>query len=200
MSFINAIFTAAFDNNLVFTQVIGLVSVIVLAGRPFDAVRSGCVLGLATAASGVLGSALYAGFLAPWGTAYFAPGVLAVLNAAIVFGAAAVMSRGLAGTDRLAALRRGGLLSVSGALLGVTLSGSVAVDAGTATAETLMGTAIGAGVGVFLAVTLFALVRDRVDDALVPKALRGLPLSLVTASLMALAFSGVAGIAGGMFA
>ncbi|MBE6469909.1 MAG: hypothetical protein E7001_08215 [Coriobacteriaceae bacterium] len=200
MSLINAIFTAAFDNNLVFTQVIGLVSVIILAGRPFDAVRFGCLLGLATAASGILGSALYAGFLAPWGTAYFAPAVIAVLNAAIVYAASAVMSCGLAGADRLAALRRGGMLSASAALLGVTLSNTVAFDAGTATAETLMGTAIGSGAGVFLAVVLFALVRQRVDDALVPKALRGLPISLVTASLMALAFSGVAGIAGGMFA
>ena len=36
-------------------------------------------------------------------------------------------------------------------------------------------------------------------DTLVPGVLRGLPISLVTASLMALAFTGVAGIAGGMF-
>lgn len=200
MSFINAIFTAALDNNLVFTQVIGLLSVIVLAGRPTEALRYAGLLGLATATSGVLGSALYAGFLAPWGTGYFAPAVLVVLNAAIVFGAAAVMARGLSAAERLEALRRATIPAVSSALLGVSLANAVAADAGTATVEGLMGTAIGSGIGVFLAVALFSLIRNRVDDTLVPRALRGLPISLVTASLMALAFSGVAGIAGGMFA
>ena len=56
-----------------------------------------------------------------------------------------------------------------------------------------------AGLGVLLAVVLFAFVRDRIDERLVPAALRGLPITLVTASLMALAFTGVAGIAGGLF-
>ena len=51
-----------------------------------------------------------------------------------------------------------------------------------------------------LAVVLFAFVRSRIDERLVPAALRGLPITLVTASLMALAFTGVAGIAGGLFA
>ena len=45
----------------------------------------------------------------------------------------------------------------------------------------------------------FAYIHDRIDETLVPGVLRGMPISLITAALMALAFTGVAGIAGGMF-
>ena len=34
MAFLNALFTAALDNNLVFAQLIGMVSVILIAARP----------------------------------------------------------------------------------------------------------------------------------------------------------------------
>ena len=77
--------------------------------------------------------------------------------------------------------------------------GNAAV-AETLTWDAALGASVGAGLGVLLAVVLFAFVRSRIDERLVPAALRGLPIMLVTASLLALAFTGVAGIAGGLFA
>ena len=41
MEFLNALFTAAFDNNIVFAQLIAMVSVILVAQRPQDAIRMG---------------------------------------------------------------------------------------------------------------------------------------------------------------
>ena len=58
---------------------------------------------------------------------------------------------------------------------------------------------LGKPAALLAALVLFAFVRDRIDERLVPAALRGLPITLVTASLMALAFTGVVGIAGGLF-
>ena len=80
----------------------------------------------------------------------------------------------------------------------MALSNSAGAE--TLTWDAALGASVGAGLGVLLAVVLFAFVRSRIDERLVPAALRGLPITLVTASLMALAFTGVAGIAGGLFA
>ena len=59
--------------------------------------------------------------------------------------------------------------------------------------------AFGAGVGFMLAIILFAGVRQRVDNADVPKAFKGMPIALITASLMSMGFLGFSGIVEGIF-
>lgn len=54
--------------------------------------------------------------------------------------------------------------------------------------------AIGSGLGFALIIITFTAIRMRLDSANVPKALKGLPIAFVTASIMALAFMGLAGI------
>ena len=58
---------------------------------------------------------------------------------------------------------------------------------------------IGAGVGFMLALVLFAEVRRKLESCDVPKAFRGLPITLVAASLVSLSFMGFAGLAENMF-
>ena len=43
--------------------------------------------------------------------------------------------------------------------------------------DAALGASVGAGLGVLLAVVLFAFVRSRIDERLVPAALRGLPIT-----------------------
>ena len=50
------------------------------------------------------------------------------------------------------------------------------------------------GLGFLLAMVLMAGVEDRISTSKVPKAMRGLPISLVSASLIALAFMGFMGL------
>jgi electron transport complex protein RnfA len=55
--------------------------------------------------------------------------------------------------------------------------------------------ALGSSIGFLLAIVLMAGIRERIDDnAGIPKCLRGLPIALVTAGLMSIAFMGFAGI------
>ena len=55
--------------------------------------------------------------------------------------------------------------------------------------------ALGSSAGFLLAIVLMAGIRERIDDvADIPKCLRGLPIALVTAGLMSIAFMGFAGI------
>jgi len=56
--------------------------------------------------------------------------------------------------------------------------------------------ALSAGLGFMLAMILFAGVRSKLDTADIPKFLKGLPITLIAAALVALSFLGFAGIGG----
>ena len=53
---------------------------------------------------------------------------------------------------------------------------------------------LGVGLGFWLAMLLFAGVRSKLDDSNAPKCFRGLPVTLIAASIVAMAFYGFAGI------
>jgi electron transport complex protein RnfA len=56
-------------------------------------------------------------------------------------------------------------------------------------------TALGAGLGFALILFAFSSIRERLDHAPVPESWKGIPVSLVVAAIMALAFIGLGGIA-----
>lgn len=197
MTFLNALFTAALDNNLVFAQLIGMVSVVLVAGRPQDSLRFGAMIAVATAVAGALGWPLYTQLMQPWGVAYLAPLAYVLVSWAVIVVVATILGAGKSVAERERLLRACPIIACNAAVLAVSLGNAAAAE--TMTWDAALGSSIGAGLGVLLAVVLFAFVRDRIDERLVPAALRGLPITLVTASLMALAFTGVAGIAGGLF-
>lgn len=59
--------------------------------------------------------------------------------------------------------------------------------------ETLVNGVAGA-LGFMLAIVLMAGIRERVDSSDTPKALKGFPITLITAGLMAVAFMGFSGL------
>ena len=54
--------------------------------------------------------------------------------------------------------------------------------------------AFSAAIGFTIAIVLFAGVRERLENADIPKALKGFPIALITASLIAMAFLGFQGL------
>jgi electron transport complex protein RnfA len=56
--------------------------------------------------------------------------------------------------------------------------------------------ALGVAAGYFLAIVLFAAIRERIEMAPVSRSFKGYPISFVTASLMSLAFLGFKGLFG----
>ena len=56
--------------------------------------------------------------------------------------------------------------------------------------------AFGAGIGFMLAMLLFSGVRERLETADIPEFMKGLPITLVSASIVALSLLGFAGIGG----
>ncbi len=59
---------------------------------------------------------------------------------------------------------------------------------------TSMVSSLGCGLGFLLAMVLFAGVRSHIDESKIPLRLRGLPVTLIAASFVSLAFFGFAGI------
>lgn len=200
MAFLNGLFTAALDTNVVFAQLIGMLTVMLLARRSWETLRVSAILGGISLVAGLIGSFFYAGLLQPWGVAYLAPIAFVLIDLGVAFAAGTIAGRGKGHDERYALLRRYALLGASSAVMGVSFSAYAGIAAQTATFESGLGTVIGSALGVFLACALYGFIRDRIDERLVPKAMRGLPIELVTAAIMALAFTGVAGIASGMFA
>ena len=91
------------------------------------------------------------------------------------------------------------LITTNCAVLGVTM---LVLEKGAADptfgyVESLVN-AFGAGIGFLVAMVLFAGIRERLELCDIPKTLRGLPITLIAASLVAVSFLGFNGLVEGM--
>ena len=84
------------------------------------------------------------------------------------------------------------LITTNCAVLGVVEeNASQALDFGMS-----MANAIGTSLGFLFVIVLFSAIRIRIADTDTPKAFKGLPIALVTAALLAMAFTGLGGMVG----
>ena len=82
------------------------------------------------------------------------------------------------------------LITTTCAVLGVTINN---ITDGYNFLESMV-SSLGVGLGFLLAMVLFAGVRSRIENCPAPKCFKGLPVTLVAASIVSLAFYGFAGI------
>ena len=87
------------------------------------------------------------------------------------------------------------LITTNCAVLGVTIN-NITDGYGFLTS---MVSSLGCGLGFLLAMVLFAGVRGRMEESNPPKAFQGIPITLVAASIVSLAFYGFGGIIGNLF-
>lgn len=88
------------------------------------------------------------------------------------------------------------LITTNCAVLGITLEN---VDQKRNFIQSMVAS-LGVGLGFLLAMVLFAGVRSRIENCPAPKAFKGIPITLVAASIVALAFCGFSGIVDNLFA
>lgn len=91
------------------------------------------------------------------------------------------------------------LITTNCAVLGVTMLviEKAAADTTYTFAHALV-TTFGAGIGFLVAMVMFAGVRERLESADIPKTLKGMPITLIAASLVSVSFLGFTGIVEGM--
>ena len=82
------------------------------------------------------------------------------------------------------------LITTNCAVLGVTLNN---ITAKYSFVQSMI-SSLGVGLGFLLAMVLFAGVRSRIENCPSPKCFKGVPITLVAASIVALAFFGFAGV------
>lgn len=86
------------------------------------------------------------------------------------------------------------LITTNCAVLGVAQSNT---DQGLSFLDSL-GNAIGTSVGFLAVIVIFSCIRVRLESANTPKAFKGLPIALITAAIMAMAFMGLQGLFSGI--
>ena len=82
------------------------------------------------------------------------------------------------------------LITTNCAVLGVTINN---ITDGYGFLESMV-SSLGVGLGFLLAMVLFAGVRSRIENCPSPKCFKGIPITLISASIVALAFYGFAGV------
>lgn len=87
------------------------------------------------------------------------------------------------------------LITTNCAVLGVAINN---ISDGYGFVESLV-SSLGCGLGFLLAMWLFAGVRSRVELAVPPKSFTGIPITLISASIVSMAFYGFAGIVEALF-
>ena len=87
------------------------------------------------------------------------------------------------------------LITTNCAVLGVTIMN---IDDGLSYIQSVCN-ALGAGVGFLLAMVLFAGMRQKMETCDVPAAFKGVPMVLIGASILSMAFMGFSGVVEGIF-
>ncbi len=87
------------------------------------------------------------------------------------------------------------LITTNCAVLGVTI---LNIDAGYNFAEAMVN-ALGSGLGFFLAMVMFSGVRSTMETSDIPESFKGLPITLIAASITSLSFMGFGGIIENLF-
>ncbi|MCH5304476.1 MAG: electron transport complex protein RnfA [Ruminococcus sp.] len=88
------------------------------------------------------------------------------------------------------------LITTNCAILGVTI---LNIDEGYTFVESMVNS-LGSGLGFMLAMVMFSGVRSKLEGADIPKSFKGLPITLVAASITSLSFMGFGGVIENLFA
>ena len=87
------------------------------------------------------------------------------------------------------------LITTNCAVLGVTI---LNIDSEYTFLESMVNS-LGSGLGFFLAMVMFSGVRSKIEGADIPESFKGLPVTLVAASITSLSFLGFGGVVENMF-
>ena len=186
--------TAVLVNNYVLVRFLGICPFLGVSKKLNQAVGMGVavtfVMLMATAAT----YPIYTYLLVPNGLEYMRTIVFILVIAALVQLVEIVLKRYITALHKSLGIYLP-LITTNCAVLGVTINN---VNDGYGFVQSMV-SSLGCGLGFLLAMVLFAGVRSRLEEADPPEAFKGLPITLVSASIVALSFMGFNGIIEGIF-
>ena len=188
-SLIMIVITTALVNNVVLSQFLGICSFLGVSRQlKTSASLGGAVIFVITISSAVA-SLLYDFVLEPLELTYLRTIVFILVIAALVQLVEMFLKKTSPGVYQALGIYLP-LITTNCAVLGVALTN---VQNGYNLIESILA-GFGTAVGFTVAIILLAGIRERVDESAVPKPLRGAPIVLLCAALMAIAFMGFSGL------
>ena len=192
--FLIILMTSVLVNNYVLVRFLGICPFLGVSKKLNQAVGMGVavtfVMLMATAAT----YPIYTYLLLPNGMSYMRTIVFILVIAALVQLVEIILKRYIPALHKSLGIYLP-LITTNCAVLGVTINN---INDGFNFAESMV-SSFGCGLGFLLAMVLFAGVRSRIEDADPPESFKGLPITLVSASIVALSFMGFAGLVDGIF-
>lgn len=181
---------AVFAENIVLAQLLGICPFLGASGKMRTALGTGLAVTLIMTVASLITWAVNAFVLFPLGLDGFLQTVAFILILAALAQLAELLLKKFLPSLHGALGLSLPLITVNCAVLGTALLNTRENHGA------LMSTLCGllGGLGFTLAIVLFASVRERLEFSECPKAFRGIPLALVTAGLLAMAFMGFSGL------
>lgn len=189
MEYIAIIITAIFVNNIVFAQFLGICPFLGVSSKLQNAVGMGIAVTLVMVVSTLVTSLLQSYVLEPLQIEYMQTILFILVIAAIVQMLEIVMKKVSPGLYVALGVFLP-LITTNCAVLGVAI---MVTQKGITLTESVV-YAFATAVGFLLAIVIFAGIREQLELAEVPRPMRGIPIALVTAGILAMAFMGFAGI------
>lgn len=189
LAYISIIITAIFVNNIVFAQFLGICPFLGVSKRLSSAVGMGMavtfVMAIATAVTYIL--QMYV--LDPLGVSFLQTIAFILVIAALVQVLEIIMKKTMPVLYQALGVFLP-LITTNCAVLGVAIQ---VIQKNMTIAESLV-YSVSTALGFTLALIIFAGIREQLALSKVPAAMKGTPIALITAGILAMAFMGFAGI------
>ena len=194
LTYISIIVTAIFINNIVFSQFLGICPFLGVSKKTSSALGMGAAVTFVITLATVVTWLLQRFVLDPLELGYLQT-IAFILVIAFLVQMLEIIMKKIAPSLYSALGVFLPLITTNCAVLGVTINN---INDGYNFLESMV-SSVGCGLGFLLAMVLFAGVRSRLEEADPPEAFKGLPITLVSASIVALSFMGFNGIVTGLF-
>jgi electron transport complex protein RnfA len=183
VSYVGIIITFVFINNFILTQFLGLCPFIGVSRNTDSAVGMGFAVIFVMSMASLATWAVYRLILVPLHIEYLQTISFILIIAALVQLVEMVIMKISPPLYKALGIYLP-LITTNCAVLGIAL---IAVRSDYNAMESFVA-GIAAGIGFLLAIVVMSTIRERLDKEWVPKPFRGVPISFITAGLMALAF------------
>ena len=189
LTYLSIIITAIFVNNIVFAQFLGICPFIGVSRKLSSALGMGAAVTFVMALATCVTWAIQCYLLEPYSLTFMQTIVFILVIAALVQMLEIILKRITPALYSALGVFLP-LITTNCAVLGVAI---LVTQKGLDLAQSVT-YAIATAIGFTLAITIFAGIRQQLDMYDVPAPMRGVPIALICAGILAMAFMGFAGI------
>ena len=189
LTYISIFITAVFVNNIILSQFLGICPFLGVSKKIDSAIGMGAAVTFVMLLSTIVTYLLQAYLLTPFGLGYMQTIVFILVIAALVQMLEIILKKVSPSLYQALGVFLP-LITTNCAILGVAI---LVIQKEYTLVESVV-YAVSTAIGFTLSLTLFAGIREQLQLNDTPKAMQGIPIALITAGLLALAFMGFSGV------